>query len=155
MRQVTRLPFPCKNQCGAQLEDSGATSTGKNGTIYKVYAELIDGEFKKGPTGQVVNHAFDCPKRKSSFNQAALDKKHAEVEAGTYYSKGSAAGGEKLKTRDERIEEMSEKNRQVELEKIKAYLELASAIRYLADRTGHNITPSEDNFETVDPDAGA
>lgn len=142
------------------IDDTGATSVSRDGRVFKVYAEVVGNDFKRGPTGQIVNHAFDCPNRKK-FNQKALDQKHEQVQAGTYaptYSASNTGTGTdaststsistlkfspEAKSQREEIKEMAEEKNKIarkdieaKLEIAKALLAVAQAIRYHADTAG-------------------
>ena len=111
------MTHQCENGCGATLVVVG-TAKSNAGREYNITAEVLqDGKLKTGKYGKPVNHFFDCPK-KPQFDQAALDKKHQEVQAGTYYSKGysgkpySAEASKAKSQHDENIQKMAdEKNR--------------------------------------------
>lgn len=107
-----------------------------------------------------MNHAFQCPNRKS-FNQQALDKKHAEMEAGTYQqnrrpigqSLDSVMGGSssESKTKDQKIEEMSEKRNAAMDRQTDALIEVAIALIYVGDSIRYRADEQWSNYNNLKP----
>lgn len=165
----------CKNGCGVEIMDSGGTSTGKDGTVYKIWSEVVNGQPKKGANGLPINHLWECPKRKPSpaMQQRQLNQKHEQVQSGTYAPTyraiGTSSAGNTLKfntgtgekTQREEIKEMAdEKNRiakldiQAQLEVAKALHDLAAAIRYSADK-GKEPELDGDRYKDVEEEIEA